>query len=599
MSDLALLRAHEPVLRFTAGELFYPCAVDGYVHECSLWVREHNGRSRMLAQRCTLDLDSLATHGATTPEPLYLRFVERPLSAREYQKWLLRPRRVRFHAPGRLARVPPWSRLLDSAFDLSLVIRGRVPGGTTAAAEVQYTALHARDERRVYYGRVLRVGGWTVLNYLFFYAMNDWRSTFHGANDHEADWEQIFVYLYETDEGVLEPRWVAFASHDYDGDDLRRRWDDPMLVKDGLHPVVFAAAGSHSSYFECGEYLMGVEPRFLAPVKRAGRALRRFWTERLKQGQFDEVSSAAEAVVNVPFVDYARGDGLIIGPGGHEQWTPIVISDDVPWVSEYRGLWGLDTNDPFGGERAPAGPKYERAGSVRLSWYDPLGFAGLNKVVIPPRLVPDLERRQHVLEHEADDLESQIKTQRCATQILALDEEALRATAYMSTLHKHKGVELAAAEEKLRALKERHNQVTETRESVERYVIRVHAGLGDGPRAHLKHIRRPDATPVPRRLLQVWAALSGAIALLAVGLLLVVFPPHWWLWAIALGLGYATIEAGAESRLIDFLLSVAVVLAAISALILAWEFWRVLLVIALAIAIALMIRDNVRELRGT
>jgi len=34
MSDVALLRAYEPVVRFTQGELFYPSAVDEYVQRC-------------------------------------------------------------------------------------------------------------------------------------------------------------------------------------------------------------------------------------------------------------------------------------------------------------------------------------------------------------------------------------------------------------------------------------------------------------------------------------------------------------------------------------------------------------------------------------
>ena len=600
MTDLELLRRHEPILRFTAGELFYPCPTDDYVRHCSLWERDASGRSRIVAERGALDLDTLPQRSAEAEgQALYLRYVEHPLSAREYQKWLLRPSRVRFHAPGRLARVPPWSRLMDSAFDFSLLIRGRVPGGTTAAAEIQYTNSLQRDSRHAYHARVVRVGGWTVLHYLFFYAMNDWRSTFHGANDHEADWEQIFVYLYQSENGSLEPRWVAFASHDYHGDDLRRRWDDPLLMKEGLHPVVFAAAGSHASYFEQGEYLMGVEPRFLRPVKRLVGGLRRFWAETLRQGSRDVVGRAFSALVDVPFVDYARGDGVVIGPGSEFEWTPILISDEVPWVSEYRGLWGLDTHDPFGGERAPAGPKFERAGSVRLSWYDPLGFAGLNKVVPPPELMPSLQKREQALALELESVANEIEHQRRTAEILALDEESLRVTEYMSALHKQASAELGSAETKLRSLKRRQNQLAQTREAVTSYAQRVSAGFSVGPRAHLGRVQHPDPTPAPRPVLQIWAALSGAFALLAVGFLLVVFPPHWWLWALALVIGYGTIEAAAEGRLIDFLLSVTVVLGAICALILAWEFWRIALVIALAVAIALMIRDNVRELRGT
>ena len=35
--DLVLLRTYEPVLRYTAGELFLPTAVGPYLARCSLW----------------------------------------------------------------------------------------------------------------------------------------------------------------------------------------------------------------------------------------------------------------------------------------------------------------------------------------------------------------------------------------------------------------------------------------------------------------------------------------------------------------------------------------------------------------------------------
>jgi hypothetical protein len=62
----------------------------------------------------------------------------------------------------------------------------------------------------------------------------------------------------------------------------------------------------------------------------------------------------------------------------------VLIDDTTPWLRDYRGLWGLETGDPFGGERAPAGPRYERTGSVRRCWSDPVGWAGLNKVTLTP-----------------------------------------------------------------------------------------------------------------------------------------------------------------------------------------------------------------------
>ncbi|HEY1407848.1 MAG TPA: hypothetical protein VF434_02850, partial [Promineifilum sp.] len=290
MSDLELLRKHEPIIYYTSGELFFPRAVDEYVRRSSLWQIDPRGKARELAPEGTLDLEKLAQYDHTPAgHTLFLRFVPEPLHPLEYQQWLNRPGRVRFKAPGRLARVPLLSRLGDSIFDLSLAVRGVVPGGTSAAADVRMREVDRVDSRPVYYGRTLRQGDWIILHYLYFYPMNNWRSGFYGVNDHEADWEQAFVYLYRESDGSTVPKWVAYASHDFHGDDLRRRWDDSTLLKEGSHPVLFAGAGSHASYFERGEYIMGIEPKWLTPVKDFWNNLRRFWVETLKQGESDVV----------------------------------------------------------------------------------------------------------------------------------------------------------------------------------------------------------------------------------------------------------------------------------------------------------------------
>lgn len=46
--DLDLLRAYEPVVRFTKGELFLPTAVGPYVKRCSLWAGAGGGKSTMI-----------------------------------------------------------------------------------------------------------------------------------------------------------------------------------------------------------------------------------------------------------------------------------------------------------------------------------------------------------------------------------------------------------------------------------------------------------------------------------------------------------------------------------------------------------------------
>ena len=212
--DLSLLRSFEPVVRYTEGELFFPTCVRAYVAQCSLWAGGLAGGRReaesLLVPAGTLTLDELCDVGRSSRDrPLSLRFVQASLDRTAYRQWR-REDRPRLRAEGRFTTVGVLARLIDGLLRLSLLVRGRVPGGAVAAAEkVARERLHTG--RYPYYGRVVRDGGYTVLQYWYFYAFNDWRSTFHGVNDHEADWEMVTVYLTDQAAGRAEPAWVAFS----------------------------------------------------------------------------------------------------------------------------------------------------------------------------------------------------------------------------------------------------------------------------------------------------------------------------------------------------------------------------------------------------
>ena len=190
-------------------------------------------------------------------------------------------------------------------------------------------------------------------------------------DDHEADWEQVTVFLPDPPvpsggrPGSRFPPMTKPATICAAGSTIRTcSWRD-------THPVVFVGAGSHSGACLPGDYLVTVEPPSLG---RLLAALRRLSGLLLPWTRADSGTS-----LGLPFIDYHRGDGPGVGPGEAKKWCPVLIDDQTPWVRDYRGLWGLDTGDPFGGERAPAGPRYERDGSVRLCWSDPVGWAGLDK----------------------------------------------------------------------------------------------------------------------------------------------------------------------------------------------------------------------------
>lgn len=599
MNDLELLRMYEPVACFTKGEAFFPSAVDEYVEQCSLWLTDPDGEDHLVVPHGQLSMNRLVEF-EEIPEDhtMYLRFVEEPLSGLAYQRWLLDPEREHFVAPGRLARVPLIFRLADSFFDLSFFVRGRVPGGQAAAAEVKSKEMFSRDPRYVYYGRVVRSGGWIALQYLFFYTMNSWRSGFFGVNDHEADWEQVFVFLNDPEEGEPEPQWVAYASHDFKGDDLRRRWDDPLLVKEGNHPVIFAGAGSHASYFEQGEYLMGTEPAFLKPLKGVVVWLRELWYGTLGMGSDADAKQSGRAALSVPFIDYARGDGRRIGPGQAETWSPEIISDEVGWVHNYRGLWGLDTHDLLGGERAPAGPKYNRDGNVRQSWYDPIGWAGLEKIYPPDKLSREVEERLGALQAEIQAITAEIQTQQQELRRQAVDVEALKATKYFDALRKKKEQELKQAQKQFEDLRVRETELVEVRQALESYARRLERGNRGSPTAHLHKVHHPEPPlPPSHRLVEIWAAMSGALILLGIVAVLILQPASWPVWLIGLALIMGTVENLVRRNLVNYLLNVIIILAIIAAVIVVVEFWELTLGLALIGVVIFIIRGNLLELR--
>jgi hypothetical protein len=574
-------------LRFTQGELFLPMPVERYLDECSLWrtpVPERAPGRAAAEQVCApgeLTPAGLAELGASSGRGLWLRFVARSLSRREFRAWRRDARRSRLAAgTSRFAAVGLLSRLIDAALRLSLLLRGRVPGGTAAAAEQSYRA-HADPACCPYYGRVVRDRGFVALQYWFFYAMNDWRSTFSGVNDHEADWEQVTMFLADPPEPDSRPAWIAFSSHDEVGDDLRRRSDDPDLQWRDTHPLVFVGAGSHSGAYLPGDYLITVEPpalrRLTGAVRRVGRLLLP-WTR-----------AQAGTAFGIPFIDYHRGDGHAVGPGEARQWHAVLAGDSTPWLRDYRGLWGLDTGDPFGGERAPAGPRYERDGSVRLCWSDPVGWAGLDKEV------PSAAGERQAVRDRIAELGAQLST--VAQDLRARGDELRRARVGGQALGRHR--DLSALEAAIEQTRARRQTLTDEREAL---ALAAVGGLTRAdPHAHLRHRALPNVDPARTRsrVLRVWSAVSASILLAG---LAVVILGHFGALLPAFGglaLVMLCVEAFARGHLWQFVagLLAAALIGTLALLIaqLVIGNWRLVTAVLLILAALALLLVNIRD----
>ncbi len=611
----ALLRRFEPVLRTTKGDKFYPMDVEPYVRACGLWVQRPEGEAVCVVPKGKLDLERIAQQPLDESGAVhFLKFTDlrdvkragsqgarlnvfRRRAARE-----LKESREAFRAGrGRLARVGYVSRFFDALYSITLLARGRVPGESAAAASVAYGRIMGEHEHYAYHGRVVRQDGWVILQYWLFYPFNDWRSGFLGANDHEADWETVFVYLSESEKGETRPEWVAYAAHDYSGDNLRRRWDDPEVERVGEHPVVYIGAGSHASYYSPGEYLTELALPLPARLARAAGAMRDFWKERLGQYAGDGEEDGASSYLRIPFVDYARGDGLTIGPGGDREWDPPRLMPDPPpaWVAGYRGLWGLYARDPFEGENAPAGPMYNRDKSVRRAWYDPVGWAGLDKVPPLTEALGTVFERRASIETRCAALQAEIREKSRRLKELGVEVAAMRNRSHLDAPYTEKTREVGELSREVDRLRAQLATEEAVSESLRDYADRLRAGEREGARAHITRAPRPASETELRvsRVAEAWAAVSVSLVLMSfVGISL--FEREHLISMLVFSIAlFAFVEAGFRGRLVRLISSVNIGLAVVAALVLVYEFFWQLVVAAVLILGLYVLWDNVRELR--
>ena len=303
----------------------------------------------------------------------------------------------------------------------------------------EYEKILEKDPHPVYYGRVLHESDgesnhWTVLQYHFFYAFNDWRLAANGMNHHEGDWEMVAVYLKND-----EPYAVLFSQH---GAGNIEKWKTVCMAvdkqgKDTTHPVVYVALGSHANYSKPevirspSMYKQGRFQRLifwidglihyifllLNPNQKARQiALKEIAVKRthfLTQDAFVELRDETDHyLVSLP-MEIAAGDGFRVGYQGNNlredvvksssylkrimsdrktmhpkinEWSRVLLNSELDWV-QYKGLWGVKSW--LKDESGPPGPKWDRPEkdqvgvNERKRWGKPLDWlAELEKYLL-------------------------------------------------------------------------------------------------------------------------------------------------------------------------------------------------------------------------
>ena len=106
----------------------------------------------------------------------------------------------------------------------------------------------------------------------------------------------------------------------------------------------------------------------------------------------------------------------------------------------------------------PAGPKYDRDGSPRRAWYDPVGFAGLDKEPPPPLAAELLLQDCTRLGLRQEELEHVIAEKATELHALGVQQAGMEGNPHLRARHAALVLTIAAQREELSALRKEFSE---------------------------------------------------------------------------------------------------------------------------------------------
>lgn len=233
------------------------------------------------------------------------------------------------------------------------------------------------------------------------------------------------------------------------------------------------------------------------------------------------------------------------------------------------------------------------------AWYDPVGWAGLDKVPAPAEALEAILDQRAGIAARGAKLRAEIDGKSRQLKKLGVEVAATRDQSHLDEPYEARTKrieELSGEVDRLRARLVTDEAVSE---SLKDYADRLKAGERDPARAHISRAHRPASEAELRtsRVAEAWAAVSVSLALISfVGI--VVFEREHLISALVFSIAlFAFIEAGFRGRLVNLVSSANIGLAVVAALIVVYEFFWQLVVAAVLVVGLYVLWDNLRELR--
>jgi cation transport ATPase len=241
---------------------------------------------------------------------------------------------------------------------------------------------------------------------------------------------------------------------------------------------------------------------------------------------------------------------------------------------------------------------YNRDKTISREWFDPVGWAGLDKVPTRAEELEVITGRQAEIEKRRDLLSSELREKSSRLKALGMDAEATRDQSHLSKLHENQTRHIEELSREVETLREQLSDDEVLAESLREHAESLRGGERPPAHAHIVHAARPvsEAETHAGRVAQLWASISIALVLVTL-ILIIAYERSHLLSALVFAIAvFAFIEAGFRRRLTRFIVSVNVALAVVGALVLLEHyFWSVIVLAVLAVGLYIL-SENLREL---
>jgi hypothetical protein len=150
-----------------------------------------------------------------------------------------------------IRRAPTARQIAGLGEGFYLNLDGRALGNTCVYAKAFKKLIEEGKAPAVTYAHIAREKGHPgfALQYWFFWYFNQFNDL------HEGDWEGMQI-TFEADDPAAalheEPSEIILFQH---AGGERASWEDGKVQKEGTHPIVYPAAGSHATFYDSAVYV--------------------------------------------------------------------------------------------------------------------------------------------------------------------------------------------------------------------------------------------------------------------------------------------------------------------------------------------------------